>query len=245
MNPSIEHYIPTRGVHDDAGRVLAGVNGPDLANEATNLGLVIGVVNSSKGDKSATEFTQRHFKPENVERRQRKLAKLKVLENPTPQQLHQIKILEAYGSVVKEHVQKIDAQARKAYEEKLKRTYYGAAQSLRCTLKAGASSGVKMGLQQSFGMMLVEFLAGMYDEITDWYKNGRVEASVFRELKRRLNRLAKRLAGKWKEALSGFGSGFIAGFLSSIVTTVINTFITTAKRIGRMLREGCMAATSR
>jgi hypothetical protein len=135
----------------------------------------------------------------------------------------------------------MDAKARAAYEKKIHDSYYGGTKFKTDTLKAGAGAGLKMGFQQAFGMMLVEFLAAVYDEVTDWYKNGKSENSVATELKQRLVRIAKRVGSQWKEALHGFKDGFIAGFLSNIVTTLINTFLTTGKRLVRMLREGFMS----
>ncbi len=241
FNASIEHFIPAAEIHNDRGRVLAELNGADLANDATNLGLVNLLINKSKTDDSAARFIKRHTNPKVVELRKQKLEELKALENPTDHDLRNIKRLELLNSVDPQRVLEMDTKARAAYEKKIHDTYYGSTKFKTDTLKAGAGAGLKMGFQQAFGMMLVEFLAAVYDEVTDWYKNGKGENSVATELKQRLVRIAKRVGSQWKEALHGFKDGFIAGFLSNIVTTLINTFLTTGKRLVRMLREGFMS----
>ncbi|TFB39015.1 lactate permease [Pseudomonas sp. F01002] len=241
FNPSIEHFIPAVEIHNDRGRVLAGLDGADLANEATNLGLVNLLINKSKTDDSATKFIKRHTNPKVVEIRTKKLEELKALETPSEHDLRNIKRLELLNSVDPQKVLEKDVRAREANEKKISDTYYGSRKFKTDTFKAGGGSGLKMGFQQAFGMMLVEFLAAVFDEVTDWYKNGKGENAIATELKKRLVRTAKRVGSKWKDVLHGFKDGFIAGFLSSIVTTLINTFLTTGKRLVRMLREGLMS----
>jgi hypothetical protein len=108
------------------------------------------------------------------------------------------------------------------------------------TIEAG-----KMGLQQSIGLLLTEFFAATFDEISDAYKNGFKDSlksqSFFEALRIRLNRISERVAARWKDALSAFKEGAISGFLSNLVAMLINALVTTGKRIVRVIREGFLS----
>jgi hypothetical protein len=112
----------------------------------------------------------------------------------------------------------------------------------------GATEAGKMGLQQSIGLLLTEFLTASFDEIVDAYKHGMrgdVQGDTFfQALRRRLARIAKRLAAKWKDAVAAFRDGAISGFLSNLVTMLINMVVTTGKRVVRVIREGIMVILS-
>jgi hypothetical protein len=121
--------------------------------------------------------------------------------------------------------------------------YYGTRAAV-----TGASEAAKMGLQQSIGLLLTEFLTASFDEIIDVYKRDMradtQSASFFKALGGRLTRIANRVAEKWKDALAAFKGGAISGFLSNLVTMLINMLVTTGKRVVRVIREGIMAILS-
>ncbi len=106
------------------------------------------------------------------------------------------------------------------------------------TARTGVSEGVKMGVQQGFGILLVELLSQVMKEIQDVFKNGKELDSWIEEIKTRLKRIGKNTAAKWKDALDGFVSGGISGFISNFITVMINRFVTTCKRMVRLIREG-------
>lgn len=118
--------------------------------------------------------------------------------------------------------------------------HFGSEIAVTGTIEAG-----KMGLQQSIGLLLTEFFAATFDEISDAYKNGFKDSlksqSFFEGLKLRLSRISQRVAARWKDALSAFKEGAISGFLSNLVTMLINTLATTGKRIVRVIREGFLS----
>lgn len=102
----------------------------------------------------------------------------------------------------------------------------------------GVSEGAKMGAQQAFGCLLVDFFASAIVEIKDAYKNGLEGGSLYKDIKVRLIRIGRKIANKWKGVVEGFSAGFISGFISNLITTLVNMFVTTAKRFVRMIREG-------
>jgi hypothetical protein len=114
-----------------------------------------------------------------------------------------------------------------------KATYY-----LKNSASTGVSEGAKMGAQQAFGYLLVEFFSSAIVEIKDAYNNGLEGDSLYKDIKTRLIRIGRNVADKWKGVIEGFSAGFISGFISNLITTLVNMFVTTAKRFVRMIREG-------
>jgi hypothetical protein len=102
----------------------------------------------------------------------------------------------------------------------------------------GVEEGAKMGLQQAFGSLLVEFFSGAMVEVKDVYNNGLEGDGLYKDVKIRLNRIGRKVADKWEGVIEGFSAGFISGFISNLITTLVNMFVTTAKRLVRMIREG-------
>lgn len=121
--------------------------------------------------------------------------------------------------------------------------YYG-----KRAAATGVAEGAKMGLQQSVGLLLMEFLTASFDEIMDAYKRGigagMDKPSFLQALGTRLGRVAKRVAAKWKDAVAAFKAGAISGFLSNLVTMLVNMLATTGKRMVRVIREGVMSILS-
>ncbi|WP_028489982.1 hypothetical protein [Thiothrix lacustris] len=109
---------------------------------------------------------------------------------------------------------------------------------LKNSVSTGVGEGAKMGVQQAFGYLLVEFFSSAIIEIKDAYNNGLEGNSLYKDIKTRLIRIGRNIADKWKGVVEGFSAGFISGFISNIITTLVNMFVTTAKRLVRMIREG-------
>ena len=103
----------------------------------------------------------------------------------------------------------------------------------------GASSGVRMGLQQALGMVLQELTAALFKEAKDIYRHGlRVSDESFWEaLKRRTGRILRHVRDQWREVLSAFGEGLITGFLSLVMEVILKALKGIAKRAGRLIRE--------
>lgn len=102
----------------------------------------------------------------------------------------------------------------------------------------GLNEGMKMGSQQAFGVLLVEFFSSSFREIRNAF-NERLEGeTLYKDIKIRLKRIGHNISSKWKDVFQGFSYGFISGFISNLITVIVNMFVTTAKRIVRMIREG-------
>jgi len=231
---NLDHTISAKNIHDDAGRVLAGFDGPELANQNSNLNPTIESINLSKKQKSMDEYLD--WTDDKI----KNLNEKKELNDKDKKFLNKLEQREI--DIDPNRTRKIDEKARKEYNGKINSTYYTSKKFTRNLAETGAKEGFKMGIQQAFGIVLYEFFQASFDEITDIYHHGLSKDSLndnfISEMKIRIPRVAKRVSARWKDAFDAFQAGFLSGFLSNLVTVIINSFITTGKRIVRILREG-------
>ncbi|MCF8568344.1 hypothetical protein LLE49_26850 [Alicyclobacillus tolerans] len=143
-------------------------------------------------------------------------------------------------NVNREAATRIDETARKDMNHKLRQAQMKKQGGE--VLKTGGSEGVRMGLRQSFGVLLREFATAVFDEAIDifnqGFKNGRVDVSFFSVLRERMQRVAARVMSRWKDVVAAFRDGAISGFFSNLVTFLINSLTTTTARAVRVIREG-------
>ena len=103
----------------------------------------------------------------------------------------------------------------------------------------GASSGVRMGLQQAIGVVLRELTVALFEEAKDIYRQGwrASDDSFWEALGRRARRVLRRVKDKWREVLTAFGEGLISGFLSLVLEIILKALMGIARRTGRLIRE--------
>lgn len=240
---SIDHVIPAEEIHNDPGRVLAGVDGPTAANKDSNLRPTSISSNSAKGKKSAQEYvdwlektrTTRADKLQSLRDREASGEPMSQKARQEMAKLEEQEKIDANPELLLE----ADEQARDEYEETINRAYYLGPKFRRDCLRTSAIAGGRMAFQAAMGAILVELFAGVFDELQDWYRSGRAtDATLGAELKRRLKRVGVRVSRQWKTVLAAAAGGFVTGFLSNLVTVLINAFLTTAKRTVRMIRQG-------
>jgi len=242
--PNLDHAVAAINIHDDAGRVLAGLDGADLANIDANLHSTNASVNKSKKAKTAEEF--KSYLDTTAPDRRSRISELEAKGGAlTDQERKQLSKLQKLENCDAERIVELEEQARSTIDKSINKAYYGSLKFGRDLAHTSAKEGAKMGVQQSFGLLLTEFFAAAFDEISDAYKKGFRDSlknqSFFDALKERLGRIASRVASKWKDALVAFKEGAISGFLSNLVTTLINMLVTTGKRLVRVIREGFMS----
>jgi len=109
---------------------------------------------------------------------------------------------------------------------------------IKNTATTGLNEGMKMGSQQAFGVLLVEFFSSSFIEIRNAFNEGLEGETLYKDIKIRLKRIGHNLASRWKGVIQGFSDGFISGFVANLITVIVNMFVTTAKRLVRMIREG-------
>ena len=232
----LDHVISAKEVHDDPGRVLAEIDGPDLANKKENLKPTNPTLNRSKKADTATEFSEK------IKERTKELDKLKSKENLTDKEMKEIEKLETLNKVDHEELKRIDKEIRDEYNKEINIKYYASKKFAFNTIATSGIEAGKMGLQQALGAVVVELLAACMDEAMDIYTNGFYggfdEKKFMSVLIQRLEKIGKRIMDKWQDFLISFKDGAIAGFISNLTTTFINIFATTAKRLVSIIREG-------
>jgi len=236
-SPDLDHTISAKEIHDDPGRVLAGLDGPELANREANLNPTDPSVNRSKKAMEAEQFLQRLERE--APARKAKIEELKRRTDLTDKEKKELRKLEQHESIDADKLRKLDQASRKEYEAMINKKYYLSKDFLGNVGKTSVKEGARMGFQQLIGIFLTETIAAVFDEIKDAVKHRYQRTKSFwNELKDRLETVVKRIVGKWKEALKEGFTGLLSGIFSNIVTVIINTFLTTAKNIVRLIREG-------
>lgn len=232
----LDHIKSAKEIHDDAGRVLAEIDGSTLANTDTNLAPTTAGSNRTKKADSMYDFLVKKNE------RLKKIDDLKNKDSLSPQEQNELRKLEELSKIDDKMALEADEKARKEIDKEINKTYYTNGKFAKNTAITGATEGAKMGMQQALGLVITEFFTAVFDEIIDIYKNGYStdfeDDRFFSILKERLKRIALRIKSKWKDAAMAFKDGFISGFISNLVTVVINAFVTTGKRVVRIIREG-------
>ncbi|HCK7261430.1 TPA: hypothetical protein N0X47_002730 [Pseudomonas aeruginosa] len=210
---SPDHIISTSSFHKNGGFMLSAAEKADFGTDTRNLVITKRSINQSMSD---------HEKQEWIARRSGK----REVENGEHYEVDP----ELVRQVVKRGE---EAAAEHAPTIAQKGKFYGVNSA-----KTGISEGLKMGAQQVFGLIMVEFFSAATLEIKDMYQRYADKSPVLDEVNVRLIRVGKTVASKWDGVIKGFGQGFISGFISNIVTVLINMVCTTGKRLVRMIREG-------
>lgn len=244
---NLDHVVSAKEIHNDPGRVLADLVGPDLANTETNLKFTNEHINKTKNYKSIENYIA--DRRERISGIQNQIDVLERKDRAGGLNENQRKSLEGLKKAKarydsdgfdEKRARAVDKKARTEMERTINKVYYGSAKFAKSVATTGASEGLKMGWMQAFGLALTEFFVGIIDEARDAYKNGfKLEGDGFwQSLKKRFMRVVRRVVARWRDALDAFKKGFVSGFLSNLVTVLVNCFVRTGKNVVRMIREG-------
>lgn len=240
MDIDQDHVISAKEIHDDPGRVLASINGPELANDSSNLAATSRSINRSKKAKTMSEFIE--YLDVTREQRQEEISVLKDKPELTNKEKKVLKKLEALEAADVELMTQTNVEARKEYNKTINNTYYTSKEFYQDLSKSSAVEGIKLGFQQALGLLLVDVSNAFLDELVASYRNGFISGtqgtSVNEALRERLVKIGSVVFDNWNKLVSVFKDGVISGIVSNIITTLINTFLTTAKNIVRIIREG-------
>lgn len=250
---NLDHVISAKEIHDDAGRVLAGLSGVELANQSSNLQSTHETINKSKKQAPVNEYLQKL--PGLITTHETTLAKdrkrLAALPRETPQQQHKARELEdkirktenkltELKAVDPEAMRKRDAEARAPYEQQINHTYYTSSKFWSQTAGAASMAGLAMGTRQMLGMVMAEV----------WFELREQLPVLLDELKRKfsfevfLDSITNSLKGIWERVQARFSSfliafkdGVFAGILGSLTTTLFNILATTQVMAIKIIRE--------
>ena len=250
----LDHIISSHEVHNDAGRVLAGSNGVELANQDSNFQSTHYYINNLKSDHSMDDFLATVV-PKTIENKRSSMEKnrqrLVSMPTETKQQRHEKRQLESKIAKQKEQIEVLesldedkmraaDKKARQEYDRQINVSYYTSSKFFASTAMESGKAGLKMGMRQALGLVLAEVWFELKDAIPQAFKdaeNNFTLEAFLEKLKSTAQSIWHRVKVRFKDILNEFKNGALSGALASLSTTIMNIFFTTQKLIGKLLRE--------
>ena len=253
QNRDLDHVISAHEIHNDAGRMLAELDGVALANQDSNLSSTTSSINRTKKQHSVDKFLDNL--PETINNREIELSKLNQklegMPQSTPQERHELQqvqdkirkkqqSLDELKQVDSESMKKVDQKAR-AETDKQINSYYQSTKFFKASLTSAGIAGLKMGLRETLGLILAEIWFEIKAAIPSIYaKYKTVEFRVknfLGDLKDTVLNIIERVKHRFKDVVSSFRDATITGIFASLSTTVLNIFLTTTKIWGKIIRE--------
>lgn len=235
LQVELDHVVECKGIHEDRGRVLSGLDGIYLANFDENFAWTNKSLNASMGKWA--------------ERKNEKWKKEHGCDAPLSEVDMEAYIreggfdnyLEKHPEVniddpeaTKERMLEQYRKSRKAYEKKINHAYYTSPAFFKDTAKAAGKVGVAMGLRQALGLVFSEIWFAVRDEIKQGKEDG---TSLFNSIASGIKKGLENAKLKYKELWHKFIEGAVGGVLASLTTTLCNIFFTTAKNVVRIIRQ--------
>lgn len=233
-NVDLDHAVASKEIHEDKGRVLAGLDGLDLANNEDNLKPTDRSINRSMQDKDMDAYLA-DWEKKTPERKNRIIA-LKEKKSLTDKERKELEKIEKLDQIDPDKMRAENKKARKAYDAKIQKAYYTSEKFYKDTAIAAGNRGAEMGMRQAMGFVFVEIYMGAEHELKSMPANSSLE-DMLKAVGTGVKNGAENAKKKYKEIFSKFGEGFISGSLASITTTICNIFFTTAKNLVRNIRQ--------
>ncbi|MFZ7308579.1 ATPase [Avibacterium avium] len=252
----LDHTISGKEISNDAGRVLAGLTGVDLANQESNLNSTHWYVNNLKRDHSVEKFVNEIIPKKSAELEkliQKKEQELAKMPTSTPQERHkkdlarnELEQSKAKKKVLddvlenKEKIIEADQKARKAYNQQINLKYYTSATFFKSTAVAAGKKGLQMGIRQALGLILAEVWFELRERIPEIYQELKQNFTIAKCLEKiavSLENIFNRVKERFKDIISAFKDGALSGILGSISTTVMNIFLVSEKIVVKLIRE--------
>lgn len=213
----LDHVIAAEEIHNDSGRVLAGLDGKDLANSENNLRFTSACLNLNMSNMSIDQYIQWcKDNPDKVNWNGKKGEPLtKDVENQLRKEYN---------------------RAKKDYEAKLAKAYYTSPKFAKDTAKAAGSRGAEMGARQAIGFVFVEIWMASKEELQAMPAGSELN-TMLESVATGVKKGVERAKEKYKDILAQFGEGFISGAFASLTTTICNIFFTTAKNLVKCIRQ--------
>lgn len=228
----LDHAVSAKEIHNDPGRVLAGLDGKKLANTESNLKPTDRSINRSMHADNMAEYLKK-WKEKQPER-QAKIKELKNKASLTDKERKELNKLEKLEEIDPVLMLEEDRKARKAIDEKVNRVYYTSKKFWKDSKTAALKLGLSMGLRQALGLVFTEIWFTVKDSIIQCKGNGK---ALFDSIAKAVKQGLKNAKKKFREIWEKFIEGAVAGVLSSLVTTLANIFFTTAKNAIKIIRE--------
>lgn len=230
----LDHVVSAKEIHNDPGRILAGLEGTDLANSEDNLKSTDRSINRSMQDKNIEDYLQKW--EANRPQRQERINELKIKDSLSDKERKELTKLEKLEQIDPEKMRAENKKARTAYERKIAGTYYTGSKFLKDTTIAVGKRGAAMGLRQAMGFVFMEIWMAAKEEIQA-LSSGKDLKDMLEAVATGVKRGMENAKAKYKEFLAKFKEGFLAGALASLTTTICNIFFTTAKNLVKCIRQ--------
>lgn len=252
----LDHTISGKEISDDPGRVLAGLNGVDLANQDSNLNSTHWYVNNLKRDHNVEKFVN-EIAPEkskaladSISKQEQAIANMptKTAEERHKKEMAKAQLeadkskKQALDDVLenKEKILDADRKARAEYNKTINFEYYTSSKFFKSTAFAAGKASLKMGTRQALGLVLAEIWFELRERIPEIYqilKQNFTITKFLEKIAKTLSNIFERVEERFKDLLTAFKDGAIAGFFSNISTTVMNIFLVSEKMVMKLIRE--------
>lgn len=167
---NLDHVIAASEIHNDAARVLARLDGVELANQSSNFCVTGETINKVKNAHSIDKFLGQYLQ-QSIADREKNIIKLKnkLNEMPqnTPQQQHEYrqvqgtietaqKRLDQLKQVDSDEMKKVDKEAREKYNQQINNAYYTSTRFFKNSFVEAKNKSLQMGLRESLGLIFAE-----------------------------------------------------------------------------------------
>ncbi len=203
----LDHVIAAKHIHDDRGRVLAGVSTQELADSEDNLRWTNEHLNKSMGQDEIPDYIAAH--PE--------------LSEDT-----KARMMDAYNQARASYEFKIEKSYYFDFNNPNCRAFY------RETASAAGKRGLEMGVREAVGFLVIELWFDIKDNIRE--SDGTAKG-VFGAINDGTKVWLQKAKENYKEIFARFGEGMISGIVASLTSTFLNTFVTTSENVGRIIRQ--------
>lgn len=233
-NADLDHVIAAKKIHNDRGRILAGLVGEDLANTEDNLKPTDRSINRSMQDKDIEAYLAKLG--ENATERKNRISFLKSKKALTDKEGKELAKLEKLDKINPDKMRAENETAKNAYDAKIRKAYYTDGKFYKDTAVAAGKRGAEMGMRQAFGLVFVEIYMGAEQELKNMPANSGLK-DMLKAVASGVKKGSENAKKRYKEIFSKFGEGFVSGSLASITTTICNIFFTTAKNLVKCIRQ--------
>lgn len=207
----LDHVISAKYIHDDRGRVLAGLSTFELADDEDNLKWTNEHLNKSMKDDEIPDYIAKH--PELTEDTKARM-------------------LDAYAQAKASYEKTLIGVYYFDFSNPNCRQFY------RQAAESAANRGIQMGIRQATGLLITELWFSVKDAIRNSDGSfGGICTAIVEGLKNGVIEAGK----NYKALFGMFAEGVLSGILYSITSTITNMFVTTSANTGRIIRQGWAA----
>lgn len=203
----LDHVISAKSIHDDRGRVLAGLSTKELADSEQNLQWTNEHLNKSMGEAEIPDYIASH--PE--------------LDEDTKNRM-----MDAYNTAKASYEKRIAESFYFDFSNPNCRDFY-------CeTALAAKQRGLEMGIRQAIGFLVTELWFNIKEEIR---QSDGTALGVIKAIGKGLEGWILDGKNNYRMLFEQFGEGVLSGVMSSLTSTFLNTFVTTSENVGRIVRQ--------